>query len=68
MLVMRHLFTNNSSHIFQINPLHIYRWPNIGPARARRTWATTMTQARHVGLLTVPSQPISPSAHLIKSV
>jgi hypothetical protein len=58
----RHLFTNNPSQLFQINPLHAYRWPNGGPARA-----TTLAQSRHVGLLIVSGQPISPSAHLIKS-
>jgi hypothetical protein len=66
-VVMRHLFTNNPSQLFQINSLYAYRWPNGGPARARRTRATTMAQTRHVGLLTVPGQPVSPSAHLIKS-
>jgi hypothetical protein len=28
MVVLRHLFTNNSSQLFQINPLHAYRWSN----------------------------------------
>jgi hypothetical protein len=95
---MRHLFTNNPSHLFQINLLHVYRWSNGGPVRARRPRATTLAQARHagnllhayrwsnggpvrarrprattlaqaryVGLLTVPDQPVSSSAHLIKS-
>jgi hypothetical protein len=27
----RHIFTNNSSQLFQINLLHAYRWPNGGP-------------------------------------
>jgi hypothetical protein len=39
-------------------------WPT---ARARRPWATTLAQARPADLLTVPGQPVSPSAHLIKS-
>jgi hypothetical protein len=30
--VSRHLFTNNPSQLFQINPLHAYRWPNGDPA------------------------------------
>jgi hypothetical protein len=50
-VVPHYIFTNNSSHIFQINPLHArplratnlhgpkhtfaYRWPNGGPAWAR---------------------------------
>jgi hypothetical protein len=66
-VVMRHLFTNNPSQLFQINLLHAYRWPNGGLARARRSLATTLAQARHVGLLTMPDQPVSPSVHLIKS-
>jgi|UniRef100_A0A804R3N9 hypothetical protein len=49
----RHFFTNNPSQLFQINPLHAYRWPNGGLARARRTRATTMAHARHADLLTV---------------
>jgi hypothetical protein len=65
MVVAYYLFTNNPSQLFQINPQHAYKWPNGGPARARRARATTLTQARHAGLLTVPSQPVSP-AHLIK--
>jgi hypothetical protein len=55
----RHLFTNNLSQLFQINPMHAYRWPNGGPARARHTRATTMTETRHAGLLTVLGQPVS---------
>jgi hypothetical protein len=35
-VIPRHLFINKPSHLFQINPLHTYRWPNDGPARARR--------------------------------
>jgi hypothetical protein len=51
MVVPRHHFTNNPSHLFQINPLHdcplratnlyvpnhtsAYRWPNGDPAWAR---------------------------------
>jgi hypothetical protein len=66
-VVPRRLFTNNPSQLFQINPLHAYRWPNDGTTRARRTRATTMAQARHAGLLTVPGQPVSLSDHLIKS-
>jgi hypothetical protein len=53
-VVPRYLFINNPSQGFQINPLHAYRWSNGGPAR-------------HTGLLTIPGQPVSPSAHLIKS-
>jgi hypothetical protein len=53
-VVPRHFFTNNPSQLFQINPLHVYRWPNGGPARARRPRATTLAHARHAGLLTVP--------------
>jgi hypothetical protein len=45
-VVMRHLFTNNPSQLFQINSMYAYRWPNGG---------TTMAQTRHVGLLTVAS-------------
>jgi hypothetical protein len=56
-IVSRHLFTNNPSQLVQINP-HAYRWPNGGPARARRPRATTLAQARHVGLL--PGKPVSP--------
>jgi hypothetical protein len=66
-VVPRHLFTNNLSQLFQINPLHAYRWPNGDPARAKHPRATNLTQARHAGLLTVPGQPVSPSVHLIKS-
>jgi hypothetical protein len=50
---MRHLFINNTSQLFQINPLHAYIWPNGGPAWARRLRATTLAHARHAGLLTV---------------
>jgi hypothetical protein len=64
---VRHFFTDNPLQLFQINPLHAYRWLNGGPARARRPRATTLAQARHAGLLTVPDQPVSLSAHLIKS-
>jgi hypothetical protein len=39
--------------------LHAYRWPNGGPARARRPQATALAQARHVGLLTVPGRPLA---------
>jgi hypothetical protein len=67
MVVVRHIFTNNPSQLFQINPLHAYRWPNGDPARARHPRATTLAQAHHAGLLTVPGQPISPSARWIKS-
>jgi hypothetical protein len=63
----RHFFTNNPSQLFQINPMHACRWPNGGPAQARRLRATTLAQARHADLLTVSGQPVSPSAHLIKS-
>jgi hypothetical protein len=60
-VVSRHIFINNSSHVFQINPLHAVqevglnprpdgrrasRWPNGGP-----------TPAGHSsGLLTVPTR------------
>jgi hypothetical protein len=27
-VVPRYLFTNNHLQLFQINPLHVYRWPN----------------------------------------
>jgi hypothetical protein len=64
----RHLYTNNPSQLFQINLSHDYRWPNGGPARAKRPRATTLAQARHADLLTVPSQTVSPSAHLINLV
>jgi hypothetical protein len=37
------------------------------PTRARCTRTTTMAQARHASLLTVSSQPVNPSIHLIKS-
>jgi hypothetical protein len=40
--VVPRLFTNNPSHLFQINPLHAYRWPNGGPtgldARGPQLW------------------------------
>jgi hypothetical protein len=66
-LSSRNFFTNNSSQLFQINPMHAYRWPNGGPARARRPRATTLAQTRHADLLTVSGQPVTPTAHLIKS-
>jgi hypothetical protein len=47
--------------------MHVYKWTNGGPARAKRPRATTLAQTRHADLLTVPGQTISPSAHLIKS-
>jgi hypothetical protein len=50
-VVMRHLFINNLSQLFQINLLHAYLWPNGGPAWARRSRATTLAHARHAGLL-----------------
>jgi hypothetical protein len=28
MVVTHHLFINNPSQLFQINPLHAYIWPN----------------------------------------
>jgi hypothetical protein len=59
-VVVRHIFTNNPLQLFQINPLHAYRWPNGGPARARHPRATTLAQTHHVGLLTVPGQPVGP--------
>jgi hypothetical protein len=52
-VVSRHLFTNNPSQLFQINLLHAYRWPNGGPAWARRPRATTLAQTRYAGMLTV---------------
>jgi hypothetical protein len=67
MVVPRHLFINNPSQLFQINPLHAYRWLNGGPTWTRRPRAITLAQARHAGVLTVPGQPVSLSAHLIKS-
>jgi hypothetical protein len=66
-VVPRHLFINKPSQLFQINPSHGYRWPNGGPAWARRPRATTLAHARHAGLLTVPGQPFSSSDHLINS-
>jgi hypothetical protein len=65
-VVMRHFFTNNLSQLFQINSMHACRWPNGGPARARRPRATTLAQTRHVDQLAVPGQLVSPSAHLNK--
>jgi hypothetical protein len=75
MLYLKHQFQLSSRVIFlQITPhsyfkliVAAYRWPNDGPTRARCPRATTLGQARHADLLTVPSQPVSPSAHLIKS-
>jgi hypothetical protein len=80
-VILRHLFTNNSSHLFQINLLHAcslratniyvsnhtyaYRWPNARPSMGPQ--AAAPAQAQHVGLLTVPGQPISPPGHLVKS-
>jgi hypothetical protein len=43
-IVTHHLFTNNLSQLFQINPLHAYRWPNGSPARAKRPRATALSQ------------------------
>jgi hypothetical protein len=37
------------------------------PARARCPWATTLAYARHASLLTMPDQPVSLSAYLIKN-
>jgi hypothetical protein len=59
MVLLRHLFTNNLSQLFQVNSLNAYRWPNGGPAWARRPWATTLAQARHAGLLTVSASPLA---------
>jgi hypothetical protein len=56
-----HLFTNNPSHLFQINPLHAYRWPNGGPAWARRPRATALAQACHADLLTGPGTSCRPT-------
>jgi hypothetical protein len=50
---MRHIFTNDPLQLFQINPMHVYTWPNGGPTRTRRARATTLAQACHGGLLTV---------------
>jgi hypothetical protein len=33
-VLSRHIFTNNPSQLFQINPMDTNRWPNGGPARA----------------------------------
>jgi hypothetical protein len=66
-VIMYRPFTNKLSQIFQINPLHAYKWPNGGPAQARRPWAPALAQARHADLLTVLGRSISLSAHLIKS-
>jgi hypothetical protein len=62
-VVMRHFFTNNSSQLFQIK---LIRCTSID-AKQRPTRDTTMAQTRHVGLLTVSGQSVSPSIHLIKS-
>jgi hypothetical protein len=53
MVVLHHLFTNNPSHLFQINLLHVHplRATLHGPARHAGPWATAPTQARHVGPL-----------------
>jgi hypothetical protein len=67
-VVLRRLFTNNLSQLFQINPMHAYRWPNGGPVRARCPRATALAQTCHAGLLTVSAQPVNPLANLIKSV
>jgi hypothetical protein len=55
-------------HFLQITPYNYFkliRCTSIDvkrrPTRARCTRATTMAQARHVGLLTVSGQPVSPS-------
>jgi uncharacterized membrane protein YcgQ (UPF0703/DUF1980 family) len=64
-VVTHHLFTNKPSQLFQINPMHAYRWPNGGPAQTRRPQATTLAQARYAGLLTMSGQPVSPTTHLI---
>jgi hypothetical protein len=66
-VVLYRSFTNKLSQLFQINPLHVYRWPNGCPTLARRPRAPALAQARHTSLLTVPGQPVSPSTHLIKS-
>jgi hypothetical protein len=61
-VVPRHFFINNPLQLFQINPMHAYRWLNGGTARARRPQATTLAQTRHADLLAVPGQPVSPFA------
>jgi predicted homoserine dehydrogenase-like protein len=66
MVVMRYLFTNNPSQLFQINLLHVYIDGQTAPTRGKTHVATTIGQARHVVLLTVSGQPVSPSTHLIK--
>jgi hypothetical protein len=47
-VVLRRLFTNNLSQLFQINPMHAYRWPNGGPVRARCPRATALAQTCHM--------------------
>jgi hypothetical protein len=66
-VVLYRPFTYKLSQLFQINLLHVYRWPNGGPAQARRPRAPALAQACHTGLLTVLGRPVSPSVHLIKS-
>jgi hypothetical protein len=48
-----YIYTILKSPISTVVMRHAYRWPNVGPAWAKRPWATTLAQARHVGLLTV---------------
>jgi hypothetical protein len=74
-LYLKHQFQRSSCVIFlQITPHSYFKliWctsidAKRCPTRARCTRATTMAHARHVSLLTVSGQPVSPSIHLIKS-
>jgi hypothetical protein len=70
-IVMRHIFTNNLSHLFQINPLHAHRadnlhvpnhtfacrWPNGRPSTVLLDpTPTAPAQSRHAGLLIMPAR------------
>jgi hypothetical protein len=74
-IYLKHQFQRSSCVIFlQITPHSYFKLiccTSINVKRrltwARCTRATTMAQARHVGLLTVSGQPVSLSIHLIKS-
>jgi hypothetical protein len=67
-VIPHHLFTNNLSHLFQINLLHVRPLsatlhsvrPNARGTQLRLTHGTR-------GLLTVPSQSVSLSGYLVKS-
>jgi hypothetical protein len=79
-IVPVHLFTNNTSHIFQINPLHArslheinLHVPNHTSAIDAKRWANTGSLGpTHTGrssgpcTLTVSGRPVSPSVHLVK--